>query len=44
MNWKELKDVEFYNTETKEYFRAVGITEENGKTIVMIEKAEVDYE
>lgn len=44
MDLEELKDIEFCNTETGEYFRAIGITEESGKTIVMIEKAEVDYE
>lgn len=44
MNWRELKDVEFCNMETGEYFKAVGETEENGKTIVIIEKVEIEYE
>lgn len=44
MGLEDLKDIEFCNMETGEYFKAIGITEENGKTVVMVEKAENDYE
>lgn len=44
MDLRDFENVEFCNMETGEYFKAIGITEESGKTVVMIEEAEDDYE
>lgn len=41
---EEFADVEFCNVETGEYFRVIGVTEERGKPVVLIEKVETDYE
>lgn len=44
MNLEDLKDIEFCNMGIGEYYRAIGITEESGKTVVMMEKEVNDYE
>lgn len=44
MDLKDFENVEFCNMETGEYFTAIGVTEESGKTVVMIEKADIDDE
>lgn len=31
------EEIEFCNVETGEYFRAIGVTQEDGKTVVQLE-------
>ena len=44
MDLRDFENVELCNMETGEYFKAIGVTEESGKTVLMIEKADIDDE